>query len=157
MNFAGIQKTFIYQQINNASRAKVFPLLCPVKEADWIDGWKYRMIHSKSGVIEKDCVFATPNEDGTETIWQVTQYNPADFKIEFVRFLQDKNIVRLNICLEIINENSTKAIIEYKYTGLCDEQNKIIKKEQERSFIQSMDWWEKAINYYLQTGEMLKR
>lgn len=157
MSFTGIQNTFSYQQTNNASREKIFPLLCPVREADWIDGWKYRMIYSKSGLIEKDCVFATPNEDGSETIWQVTQYDTKDFKIEFVRFSQGENIVRINICLEKLNDNSTRAIIEYKYTGLNNDQNKIIKEELKDSFIQSMLWWEKAINYYLQTGEILKR
>jgi hypothetical protein len=28
-----------YKQRLVASVSKVFPLLCPVREADWIDGW----------------------------------------------------------------------------------------------------------------------
>ncbi len=31
----------------------VFPLLSPVREAEWIDGWSCEMIHSESGLAEE--------------------------------------------------------------------------------------------------------
>lgn len=37
----------------------VFPLLCPVREADWIEGWDPVWVASNSGVAEPDCVFVT--------------------------------------------------------------------------------------------------
>jgi hypothetical protein len=37
----------------------VFPLLCPVREADWIDGWSPPLVVTNSGVAEPDCVFTT--------------------------------------------------------------------------------------------------
>jgi hypothetical protein len=39
-----------YTQTNDASPEIVFPLLCPVREAEWVPDWKYRMIYSQSGV-----------------------------------------------------------------------------------------------------------
>lgn len=30
----------------------VFPLLCPVREYDWIEPWRCRMIYSQSGFAE---------------------------------------------------------------------------------------------------------
>ena len=39
----------------------VFPLLCPVKEAEWIPDWKPSLVISKSGVMEKNCVFLEPS------------------------------------------------------------------------------------------------
>src|SRR5438309_9734446 len=73
--------THEYTQTNDAPPEIVFPLLCPVREADWVPGWQYKMIYSKSGVAEAGCVFTTPNGDGTETTWLVTQYDPATFRI----------------------------------------------------------------------------
>ena len=57
MSFNAVQKTLTFKQLNNAEPEKVFPLLCPVREKDWLDGWNYKMIYSKSGLIEKNCVF----------------------------------------------------------------------------------------------------
>ena len=56
-----------YTQTNDAPPEKVFPLLCPVREADWVPGWQYRLIYSESGVAEDGCVFSTPNDAGPET------------------------------------------------------------------------------------------
>ena len=38
---------------------KVFPLLCPVREYEWIDGWSCRLVHSESGFAEKGAIFTT--------------------------------------------------------------------------------------------------
>ena len=65
--------------------------------------------------------------------------------------------MRINIRLERINEEETKVHIEYQYTALNEEQNEFINAELEHSFIESMEWWEKAINHYLETGIMLKK
>lgn len=156
MSFKGLQKTFTYTQINNESIDEVFPLLCPVREKDWLYGWDYKMIHSKSGLIEKDCVFTSPYMVGVETVWQVTQYDPEKYFIEFIRFSGSDNIVRINIQLEEINKYKTKAHISYKYTALNEQQNKFLEEEVEQLFTQSMEWWEQAINFYLATGKMLE-
>jgi hypothetical protein len=157
MEFKGIQQILSYIQINNGNIEEVFPLLCPVREKDWLDGWDYKMIYSKSGLIEKDCVFTTPHHGRLETIWHVTQYDKPKFKIEFLRITPVENVVRINIALEQINKEQTKAFIDYQYTALNEEQNKFIKTELKQSFIDSMKWWEKAINHYLETGKMLKK
>ena len=40
-----------------APPAEVFPLLCPVREHDWVEGWQAEVLHSESGVAELGCVF----------------------------------------------------------------------------------------------------
>jgi hypothetical protein len=32
---------------------QVFPLLCPVRECDWLEGWNCTLLHSGSGLAEK--------------------------------------------------------------------------------------------------------
>jgi hypothetical protein len=51
---------------------EVFPLLCPVREYDWIPDWSCTMVHTTSGVAELGCVFT--RERG-ET-WITTRYEP---------------------------------------------------------------------------------
>ena len=50
-----VRHTYVQKLV--ASPAEVFPLLCPVREADWLDGWDPLEVWSRSGVAEPDCVF----------------------------------------------------------------------------------------------------
>jgi len=156
MSFSAVQKTLTFKQLNKAEPEKVFPLLCPVREKDWLDGWNYNMIYSKSGLIEKNCVFSTSFPSEMDTIWHVTQHNPDKFEVEFLRVTPKKNVVRINIKLNPVEVDKTEAEIVYQYTGLNDEQNEFINTELESKFEESMRWWEKSINHFLETGKMLK-
>jgi hypothetical protein len=54
-----------------APPAAVFPLLCPVREHDWVDGWAATVVHSGSGVAERGCVFTTG-----DLVWVVHAHEP---------------------------------------------------------------------------------
>ena len=157
MTFKGIQKTFTYRQINEGNIDEVFPLLCPVREKDWLDGWDYKMIHSNSGLIEKDCVFATPAKNNKEMVWQVTKYDVQKKKIEFLRVTPGENVVKINIHLYEKSQNQTWSEIEYMFTGLNPAQNEYIKTQLHKDFVESMKWWEKSINHYIKTKSLLKK
>jgi hypothetical protein len=43
--FRGNRVVHEFTQTNPAAPEKVFPLLCPVREGDWLPGWKYRLIY----------------------------------------------------------------------------------------------------------------
>ena len=150
-----IQKTFTYTQNNDGTPEEVFPLLCPVREKDWLDGWEYEMIYSKSGLVEKDCAFSTPQHGKADTIWYVSQYDPGNFTIEFIRVTPNESVVKINISLSPLSDNKTRVDISYQYTGLNDEQNNFIENGLEEQFNENMRWWEKAINHYLKTGNKL--
>lgn len=47
------QKTF------RTSPEKLFPLLCPTTEYDWIPNWNGELLHSKSGLAEYNAIFKT--------------------------------------------------------------------------------------------------
>lgn len=156
MEFKSVQKSVQFSQTNNANIDKVFPLMCPVREADWLDGWEYKMIYSESGLVEKNCVFTTPSQGDTDTIWQVIEHDKEKHVVEFLRVTPNENIVRIHIKLYELSKKQTKTKITYQYTSLNQEQSDFIENELENTFKQSMLLWEKAINHYLATGEMLK-
>ena len=155
--FKGTQRTFKRTQVNNGPIDKVFRLLCPVREKDWIDGWEYNLIHSESGYAEKDCVFTTPHHSQHKSVWHITIHDKINHHIELIRTTPGENTVRINIQLENIGQNQTKTEIQYMYTALSDYGNDFIENDMEQNFENSMNWWEKSINHYLETGEKLKK
>src|SRR5271170_5339305 len=157
--FQGKRVTHEYTQNNVAPPEKVFPLLCPVREADWVPGWQYRLIYSESGVAEYGCVFITPNENGTETTWVVTDYDPASFRIAFAWVNPGLVAAQIRIGLSRgsggqTSPGHTSAVIRYIYTGLSNEGNREVERY-EQSFRRKMQSWEAAINHYLQTGKRI--
>jgi hypothetical protein len=152
-----IQKEFNYSQKNDGTPDEVFPLLCPVREKEWIDGWEYEMIYSKSGLVEEGCVFTTPHHGSTVTTWYVTRHDSKLHYVEFIRFTPGETVVRIQIQMEELPGNKTASNISYQYTGLNEHQNAFIENKMQDDFHQSMLYWEKAINYYLTTGQKLMK
>lgn len=144
-----------YTQTNFAPPANVFPLLCPVREADWVPGWQHRLIYSQSGIAEARCVFTTPNEDGPETTWVVTEYDPARFLIGFVWVNPGLVATQIRIQLERHSSDQTLAHTQYTYTGLSPDGNKEVERYDESWFRHKMQGWETAINHYLRTGKLI--
>ena len=143
-------------QLNIAMPEIVFPLLCPVREADWVPGWKYRMIYSRSGVAELGCVFVTPEEDGSEITWVVTEYDPALFRIGFVWIHPALVTAQINIALSRQEPEHTLASIRYTYTALSPIGNRIVEGYDKVWFEYKMKHWEAAINHYLRTGTLIE-
>ncbi len=141
-----------YTQTNIGLPEKVFPLLCPVREAEWVPGWQYRLVYSQSGLAELGCIFTTPNEDGSETTWVVSEYDPLSFRIGFVWVWPGLVAAQIQISLERTGEN-TKAHIRYIYTGLSPAGNREVERYNESWFQDKMKGWEAAINHYLKTGK----
>jgi hypothetical protein len=153
MKFQAARVTHEYAQSNCAPPGTVFPLLCPVREAEWVPGWQYRLIYSQSGFAEEGCVFIT-EEDGREITWIVTEYDPAALRIAFVWVSPGVLATKIQISLEPSASN-TKAHIRYTYTALSPEGNPEVERYDETWFRRKMQSWEAAINHYLRTGKRI--
>jgi hypothetical protein len=154
-DFYGMRATHEYRQTNLGAPEKVFPLLCPVREADWVPGWQYRLIYSQSGVAELGCVFTTPNENAPETVWVVAEYDPSAFRIAFAWVWPGLVAAQIRISLRSRSPDITEADIRYSYTGLSPEGNREVARYNESWFRHKMQSWEKAINHYLTTGSLI--
>jgi len=154
MNFSGKRVTHEYVQNNVASPERVFPLLCPVREAEWVPGWNYRIVYSKSGVAELGCVFTT-EENGRQITWVVTEYDPAERRVGFVWVDAGRVCTQIRIVLSSQGESNTAARIQYTYTGLSEEGNREVERFDEKWFQGKMQGWEAAINHYLKTGRLI--
>ncbi len=152
-------------QTNPATPEKVFPLLCPVRETDWLPGWQYRLVYSGSGVAELGCVFITPTRPGSathgqgreaaETTWIVTDYDPAALHIAYVWINPGIVITELRIQLAPAESGATRTHIRYRYTGLSPEGNRELEGYTQEWFESNMKNWETMINHYLKTGKKM--
>lgn len=154
-NFIGTRVVHEFLQTNSATPEKVFPLLCPVREAEWVPGWQYRLIYSASGVAEPGCVFTTPNPDGSETTWQVTHYDEQNFAIHFAWIQPGMIAAQIEIRLGSADEHQTYARIKYTYTGLSAAGNSELQRYDNEWFRHKMLSWQSAINTYLDTGRLI--
>lgn len=151
------QRTFRYTQHLHGRPETIFPLLCPARERDWLEGWTYEIIHSRAGRAEENCVFKTPQHGREATYWTVSLYEPDRYRIDFVRFTPGKWIVKIAIRLMEKEEGGAAADIAYTYTGLTETQWRRLDTDLPDEFEQSMEWWERSLNHFLKTGEQLRR
>ena len=156
-DFQAKRATKEYRQTINALPEKVFPLLCPVREAEWLNGWQYNMIYSESGVVEEGAVFSTPREGEPETVWIVTKHDPVNYRVEFTRITHQSRTCMLRIVVSPKDKNSSYVDISYTYTGITPLGNQFIDELTEEAFCEDMKFWEDSVNYFLNTGKQLKK
>jgi len=145
-----------YCQTIHAEPLTIFPLLCPVREAEWLDGWKYRLIYSESGYAEEGCVFSTPGDGGKETLWVITRHDTKNNKIQFARFTPDSRIGVLDISVKPKKKFVSNVYITYTYTAISNEGNQLIQDFTEDQFYDAVRFWETSMNYFLETGKKLR-
>jgi hypothetical protein len=155
--FAAKKLTRRYTQTIDAPAERVFPLLCPVREEEWLEGWRYRMMASKSGLVEHGAVFSTPGEGEPDTVWIVTAHDPERHVVEFVRFTPQSRVCVLRIAVRPANQGRSAVDIAYTYTGIAPAGNAFIDDLTEESFLDAVRFWERSMNHWLRTGERLKR
>lgn len=135
------------------SAEDVFPLLCPVRERDWIETWNPSLVITSSGVAELHCIFTTDGGDRTAT-WIVTRYEPPT-AIEFVRFGPGPAVTNISIVVRAVGASRCEADITYAITALPGGEHIVAAFDEEhyRSF---METWQRRLEHFLGTGEMLR-
>ncbi len=146
-----------YRQTINEVPSKIFPLLCPVREADWLDDWDYKTIYSESGVAELNSVWTTSYWKDSEQTWIITKHDIKNYEIQFARFVP--KLVTSVLDLKVIPKDAISSYVDitYTYTSLSEEGNIFLKNNfTEEFFNKNMKTWEESMNYFFRTGEKLK-
>ncbi len=152
--------TRTYTQHIEAPPARVFPLLCPVREGEWLDGWadEVEMIHSDTGLAEDGCVFRTRTPGRPETVWMIIRHDAVEKVVEFARVCAGLVATRLRIVVEPGQDDSSSVRITYTFTPLSGEGREFAEKNySETTFREDMAFWEDSMNHWLRTGEVLRQ
>lgn len=155
--FAAKRITRSYIQTIHADPSRVFDLICPVREAEWLDGWDYTLMYSESGVAEEGCVFTSRQEGEKDTIWMITRRDIRNRVIDFVRATPESRIALLTIAVKEKAPNASSVRITYVITALSEDGNRFLEAFTEKKFNEAMQFWEKSMNYYLESGKRLSR
>lgn len=137
-----------------AEPGRVIPLLCPVREADWLERWDPTLVLSHSGVAESDAVFTT-SADGSESVWYITRHEPEAGFVEMIRITPQVTATRLTIQVRAADGGS-EATVRYTHTSLGPEGDAVVAAFTEEHYARFMRDWEARLNYFLTTGELLR-
>lgn len=107
---------------------EVFPLLCPVREYDWIPDWRCELIYSRTGVVENNCIFIThfPGED--PAIWVTTLFDPVARRVEYLRVVPGQKVVRMDLQVAAADPGHCQVSFRYTFTGLGAKGNEEIRQ-----------------------------
>jgi Polyketide cyclase / dehydrase and lipid transport len=136
-----------------AAPERVFPLLCPVLEHQWIPGWRCELLHSVSGVAEEDCVFRTDFPDAGPMVWVVSRYEPPA-RIEFTNFAADAHVQRLKIALRAEGDG-TRLEWTNRWLAVGPRGDAWIAAWSPAEHAKKMDNLRRLLTHYLATGRML--
>ncbi|MFT3781797.1 MAG: hypothetical protein QM790_07240 [Nibricoccus sp.] len=135
-----------------ATPERIFPLLCPVREYDWIPWWRAELIHSKSGFAEENCIFRTHVGPPAGLTWVCTRFEPNQ-AIDYTCFAPDKLIVRLKILLVPI-ANTTQIVWTRDWLSLGAAGDAVIEQWSATEYRAIMAQHEKDMEHYLRTGRL---
>lgn len=144
-----VRVTRQYTQHLLAPLQVVFPLLCPVRETEWVAGWDPEVVFTISGVAEPDCVFLT-RDDSRCAVWILTRYDPAAGRLEYLKITLDVTACKISIALEPGADKTTEATIAYTHTALGPEGEMFVQSFTSAHYTAFMQEWERALNAYLQ-------
>ncbi len=129
----------------STSPERLFRLLCPTTELDWIPGWHCDLLHSQSGYAEYNAVFRT-DFFGPEEIWICTRYEPNK-AIEYSRTAEDV-CMKLDIGLTDNCDGTVTGRWVTTASALNEEGNKFV------SGLEAQEAALDVLEHYVNTGEM---
>ncbi len=144
-----------YSQRLNGRPENIFPLLCPVRETEWVNDWDPNLVISESGTAELNCIF-TIGSGKTESIWVISAFDPGNGRIDFLKITPGVTLANIEIKLEL-SDNITLAHISYMHTAIGPDGISFVKDFTEEYYINFMKEWESELNYYLENGQKLSK
>ncbi len=134
-----------------ASPEVIFPLLCPVREEEWVPGWAeaYELVYSQSGFNEEGCIFRTSYLYDTESLWTCIKYDKENYEIEFLIYIKDLVIRIMNILLSKDADNTTMARFKYTNTAISEKGNMLVETFTDDQCRDSVSGLGQLINYFL--------
>ena len=137
-----------------AERKDVFPLLCPVREYEWIPDWRCTMMYSDSGVAEKNALFMTRSRFHRKVMWTTITYEPAS-EIEYLLVMGTDATVRLSISLQEGDDQGTTIVWRMLFTAVSPLARRVLRADfSEEKFQAMLGKREKELNRYFESADL---
>ena len=134
---------------------KILPLFTAYGETLWVTGWNPEYVYPQDGEAKTGSVWKTQHdEDDPETVWVTINYDTETHSVTYVNVTPNKQVTRIDIQCDALDELKTSAQITYTITALGEKGTDYIKQLTQEHYDHWMQHsWKKAINHYLQSGE----
>ena len=133
----------------------VFPLLCPVREEQWVTGWEddtYELVYSSSGFNEEGCIFRSSYPDGNDSLWIATKFDAQSYRVEFV--VHSELLVRkVDIRLNSRSDCSSNATFAFTLTAISPKGNAVVDSYSDAAHQKSVEQLSAMLNHFLKTGK----
>jgi hypothetical protein len=145
--------THSYTQRLVAPPERVLPLLCPVREAEWLERWDPRLVLTESGFAEPGCVFVTASEP-QDAVWIVSRLDAQAGIVEMIKISPEVTACQLSIAVSPAAHGSD-AVVTYTHTSLGPRGDAFVAAFDAAYYLDFMRDWELRLNHFLATGERL--
>ena len=149
--FAAKRKIQHYEHLFAASPGQLFPVLCPVREADWIPGWTSDLVYTTTGYAQPDCIFTTSPENpfGAGT-WIIYSHVP-DERLELVK-TSDDLVLQMRLAISPAQGGRTRGRWMLTVTSLTPQGSALVEAmpDQDPRFLALLD----GLEHYLSAGRM---
>jgi hypothetical protein len=132
---------------------RVFPLLCPVREHEWIPTWRATVVHSRSGVAELDCLCVTDSPAEGRRTWICTRYEPGR-EVAYTSFSSAGYVMQLEISLQPEGKG-TRVRWRRRFVA-CDEAGNAWIDALVAQGAPSTKLLARLLGHFLETGTMLR-
>lgn len=155
--FPGARLVHSRTMVLAAPPERVFPLLCPVLEYDWIEHWRCIVAYSESGVAELGCTFVTEFPDHGREVWTCTEYRP-DNAITWLRVHPDRTVcldLKLEPAEDGAEDDATRLFWTATATGVSKAGNSFVEKVFGPGYEQDMELIQRMLEHYLAHGRAM--
>ena len=131
----------------------VFPMLCPVREYEYLPPWECDIVYLDSGLAERGGVFTTlPHGEGDQKdVWVISRHDKNQ-AIEFVRVNGLRSIL-YRFELQGTETGGTVVNWEQIITGLTEEGNRHVETLKQSDFTAMLAHMEELLQHYLATSK----
>jgi hypothetical protein len=138
-----------------APAADVFPLLCPLREHEWIPTWKAEILYSQSGHAELDCTFTTDSPAEGKRTWICTRYEP-DFAISYTSYSEAGYVMCLDITLRPVGTDFTEVTWLRRFVATTTSGKDWMNSLDPTAAAKATQKLASLLDHFLTTGTMLR-
>lgn len=131
---------------------RVFALMCPVREHEWVEGWRTDMIWSETGFVEDGCIFTTSGSDGAQAVWVTTDHDAPSRRLRMVKVDPGQTVTRLEIAVAAreMSVGGAAVTVSYELTALSPSGRVAVEMHTAASFAARMnESWKPALERQL--------
>lgn len=144
----------VYTQHLVAPPERVLPLLTPLGERAWAEGWAPRMRWEPPGG-GAGTLFVIEHPGQPDTVWLLDTWEPPAGHVHYVHVTPGSDVTEVDIQLRPDGPDRSIASVRYTWTALGPPGVALVRSKTPEAYLRAMHHWETALNHHLTTERML--